>query len=465
MRNAWQGRRVLVMGLGLHGGGLAAVRHLVSLGAEVTVTDMKTAEQLAPSLEQLKGLRVRYVLGEHRTQDFEAADVVLKNPGVRRTNPYLAKAKALTSDIALFLEACPSPILAVTGTKGKSTTVSALHHLLLGPKPGARLGGNITISPLTFLPELKASDPVVLELSSWQLGDLPEALPFAPQVSGITCMLWDHMNSYASFEDYVHDKERIFRTQGPNQWTVVNADDAYAERFGRATLARVLGLSLAAPDAALRSKLPRAEGWLWADAQGALYEREGRVQRLWSGPLAQPGRPFTQNLLFAAAQALAFGLTPELVAERALSFAGVEHRLELFHRSGGVEFINDTAATIPEAAVEALRSFQGRRVHLITGGTDKNIRLEAWRELGWVPHHVILLPGDATEKLKPLYRDLGWTWEGPVTSMAEAVGLALAATQAGDVVLLSPGAASFGLFQHEFDRGRQFKDEVRRQAP
>ena len=167
------GMKVLVMGLGLNGGGMESARYLAGHGAEVTVTDLRDEKILAPSIEKLKDLSIRYVLGRHEMEDFRNADMVVKNPAVKPDSPYLKASRRIETDISLFLAASPARLSAVTGSKGKSSVSSALYYVLnesrkAGELPGkARLGGNITISPLGFLDELEEGDDVVLELSSW----------------------------------------------------------------------------------------------------------------------------------------------------------------------------------------------------------------------------------------------------------------------------------------------------------
>jgi len=168
----FKGLRVLIMGLGLHGGGIASARFFSQIGAIVTVTDLRDATSLESALQQLKGLPIRYVLGRHEVRDFESADIVIKNPGVRNDSPYLAYATHIETDISIFLRYSESAVIAVTGSKGKSTVATAIWHVLSRNMPKALLGGNITVSPLDFLQETSEEVPVVLELSSWQLGDL-----------------------------------------------------------------------------------------------------------------------------------------------------------------------------------------------------------------------------------------------------------------------------------------------------
>lgn len=205
-----KGLSVTVMGLGLNGGGLASARFFAEHGAkEVIVTDMKIEADLAPSVTELRRYpNIRFALGGHWVEDFNRVDVVIKNPGVKlEGNPYLAAARCIETDLSIFLRLSLSKILAVTGSKGKSSTVSALYYGLRQCGIQAFLGGNITVSPLTFLTETRADTPVVLELSSWQLGDLVQCPQLKPKIALITSIMPDHQNWYGSMERYVADKK------------------------------------------------------------------------------------------------------------------------------------------------------------------------------------------------------------------------------------------------------------------
>lgn len=231
------------MGLGIAGGGLGAARFLHARGARVTVTDLKTADELRPAVDALPA-EVRLALGGHRMSDFTGADLVVKNPGVPPDSPFLAAAAAagadLQTDQSLFLARCPAPVLAVTGSKGKSTTAAALAAVLRADHPGVRLGGNIGGSPLEFLEALTADTPVVLELSSWQLGDLRGRGLLAPAVAVVTNLLRDHQNRYASMEEYLQDKRVIAAGQPPDATLVLNADDPWHRRFAADAAARIV---------------------------------------------------------------------------------------------------------------------------------------------------------------------------------------------------------------------------------
>jgi UDP-N-acetylmuramoylalanine--D-glutamate ligase len=504
-KQGFAGVKALVMGLGLHGGGLESARYLASHGADLTVTDLRDEKLLSPSIEKLKasGIFPRYVLGHHNIEDFEQADLVIKNPGVQPDSPYLRAAldrgsgdrgsARVETDISLFLAASPARLTAVTGSKGKSGTASAIHWVLAqarlrGLLPGkAYLGGNITFSPLAFLDDLTPEDDVVLELSSWQLGDLAgkfrrdyllangrpglglaaenagtgtggkawaEAL-LKPRAAVITSIMPDHQDRYGSMEAYVADKRIICQGQDSGDVTVV-PDDAWGQSF--------LGVSRGRPLVYAEKVLPGsiAGGWVEASTgKGLTRLPSGEVVELVPEKLLTPGAHQKKNLLAAALALLDLGLSPEFIRESLALFPGIEHRLECFHESNGIRFYNDTAATIPEAAAAAVEAFD-RPVVLVAGGTDKNLDFMCLITAAAKAKALVLLAGTGSDKLRVLLDQADVPYRGPWDTVDAAVKSALEAATTGDVVILSPGCASFGMFTNEFDRGRQWKEAVQR---
>ncbi len=453
------GARVLIMGLGAHGGGAASARYCAEAGAGVTVTDLRPEEELANGIAALSGLPIRYVLGRHEESDFRDADIVVKNPAVRRSIPLLRLAKRIETDISLFLADYAGPVLAVTGTKGKSTSASALHHILLEDFPGARLGGNITVSPLTFAADLTGSEPVVLELSSFQLGDLlltpagrERRLPgFA--VSAVTNLMRDHQDYYGSMQRYAADKAVIFRDQEPGSWCLLSDEDEWTRSFAPPRPDRVIRF----PHSRTRTDRNEAafdagEGILVLPSESvrtALVPRHTRLR----------GEHMRTNLLFAGVAAYVFGVSPEVVRRRTADFAGVPHRLERVATIDGVTYVNDSAATIAEATAAALSSMT-QPTHLIAGGSDKGVPIDAFTDIASAARSIHLLAGTATDRIVNLLEEHGLEYAGPYTSLQSALDAAAGDAKAGETVLLSPGCASFGMFQNEFDRGDQFRSLV-----
>jgi len=453
---------VTVMGLGLNGGGLAATKFLCAHGARVTVTDLRDESTLAPSLAEIANLPVRLVLGKHDDNDFSSADMVIKNPAVRPGNKYVAMSKKIETDLSLFFQFNSNPVIGITGSKGKSTTSSALHDGLLENWPGARLGGNITVSPLSFLHELNPGDPVVLELSSFQLGDL--ALSYSYRQSGklssfplrlaiMTSLFPDHQDYYGSMPAYLTDKQFLFAGQGPQHDAILRTDDVYASSIEPGHARRWYvetrpsqGLIDGKQGAYLNA---RGEGILSAERESMILPEK----------LAILGEHHRGNLLQAALALSILGVDHATIARRLSAFKGIEHRLEPCGELPGINFVNDSAATIPQAALEAVKSIKGR-VHLITGGTDKALEFETYLAIAKQAGSLHLLSGTASDKIIPLLQEAGCAYHGPFNSIEAALSSAVAQAHPSDTVLLSPGCASFGLFLNEFDRGRKFKAAV-----
>ncbi|MEM5946973.1 UDP-N-acetylmuramoyl-L-alanine--D-glutamate ligase [Spirochaetia bacterium 38H-sp] len=445
-----RGKKVLIMGLGLHGGGVAAARFCVEAGAHVSITDLRDEKTLQPSLDKLKGLsNIEFILGTHREEDFKKADIVIKNPGVPKSSPFLKLAKCVETDISLFLRFSSSPVLAVTGSKGKSTTVSALHHILSASFPDARLGGNITHSPLNFLKDLKGWEPVVLELSSWQLGDLQGKGLLNPRISLLTNIYPDHQNSYLSMQEYVEDKLNICLEQSEDNIFLYPAEDPWGPWCAKRTRARTIAFYM-------DSEPEKNKDGLFFKKSSAILRYEGKERELFSGELKIPGKHNRINIACAAAMAYLYGIDRKTIEERAKDFSGIPHRLEYIGNINGVRCYNDSAATIPDAVVAAVSSFS-ETVHLITGGTDKNLDLSPYIRLKDRGNNIYLISGSATNRLVPILIKQGIQFKGPFMSLEDAIEAAISQAKIGDVLLFSPGAASFEMFKHEFDRGDTFR--------
>ena len=466
------------MGLGLHGGGLSSAKFLLERGAEITVTDLRDENTLKPSINELDTFAktpVRYVLGRHEIEDFKNADIVIKNPGVRPDSPFLQVSKNAETDISLFLSESPARLFAVTGTKGKSGTASALHWILNKERKKGRafLGGNITVSPLTFLDGLTKDDDVVLELSSFQLGDLKNKLAkdgsplLKPAAAILTTIMADHLDRYTSMEEYVNDKRVIYQGQDANCITVAE-DDPWGNSFLTETKGQPI---IRSRKQGLHSPLQNG-GWITKDGTGLTRLSDGKVIELVPQSLLTPGYHQKLNLLSAALAAYALGTEAQTIRKALIVYPGIEHRLEFFHEAGGVRFYNDSAATIPEAAaacIEALLQTQGDPqgdplggLILVTGGTDKNLDFSPLVSAAKNVKKIILLAGTGSEKLKQLLNDKNIAYCGPFDNLDNAVHCALENAFKGDKIALSPGCASFGMFLNEFDRGKKWKEAVLR---
>ncbi|MFT4037834.1 MAG: UDP-N-acetylmuramoyl-L-alanine--D-glutamate ligase [Thermomicrobiales bacterium] len=459
MSDGLRGRRVTVMGLGTRQGGLGIARYLAAQGATVTVTDLRSEEALAETVAALAGLPIRFVLGRHEERDFtpEGADLIVRNPAVPRRAPLLQLARRhgvpIEMEMSLFFRACPAPIVGVTGTKGKTTVSTLAGVLLREANPAARVAGNMGVTALGQLDDLTPDAPIVLELSSWQLEALIEH-QLAPHIAVLTLVAEDHLNTYDGFEDYAATKRGIGLHQTPDDVLVVNRDDPESWRAAGETRAAIAPFGLSDP----------GEDGAW-QAGDALVWRWRGLEARWPQPTqpALAGPHGRRNALAAIAAAMLAGADREAVARGLAGFAGVRDRMEQIGIVNGVTYLNDTTATAPVAAAAALAALAERpgRVLLLAGGADKKLDpaplADAAASAGAVP---FVFEGTATPALTAALRARGVEPRGQFASMTDAVAAATEAALPGDIVLLSPGCASFGLFRDEFDRGEQFRQAV-----
>lgn len=446
-----RGKRVLIMGLGLQGSGMASARYAAQQGAIVRVTDMKSPQVLAPSVRALSGLPIEFVLGEHRDEDFLWADIVIRNPGVPRTSRYLQLAQAhgaqIEMEIALFFQACRGRIIGVTGTRGKTTTTSLLYEILRANGSPTLLGGNVAgVETLSLLPQITPETLVVLELSSWQLEGLaPHTM--SPPVAVMTNVYPDHLNTYSGMEEYAEAKANIFRHQSANDIAIFNYDNPWTRRFGEEA---------------------RGETWFTSIALNGSFRRgsshiEPFVFR--DTPLA--GKHNLENILLATTTARRLGVADDCIAATVRRFSAVAHRLQIVDVLHGVSFVNDSSSTTPVAGQVGIEAFTSPLV-LVAGGNTKHLPLEQWpATIVKRCRDVILLAGSGTDELLPALeeearqRGIASPVRGVFDDFTNAMHAALTFTRPGDVLLFSPGFTSFGMFLNEFDRGDQFVAYVR----
>ena len=451
------------MGLGLFkdGSGVSAVRFLLSQGAKITVTDLKTKEQLKDQIKRLGKLaaKITWILGEHREADFRSAEMIIKNPGVPKNSKYLKIARdnhvPVETDISLFFQLCDRKrIIGITGTRGKSTSSTLIYELLKTKSNIAVLGGNITKSPLAQMAQVRRGGPVVLELSSWMLESLAE-LKKSPHLSLFTNIYPDHLNTYDSLADYIEAKKNIFAWQNLQDYVVLNRDNAYTRAMGRKVSAQRHWFSL---------KEFKEENGCFVRKGKIVCRLNGVEQNICSaGDLALPGKHNLANVLGAVCVAMIYGVKPAVIKSVVKKFKGIPNRLELLRTLGGIKYFNDTTSTMPEATIAALQALgQNRNIVLIAGGSDKGLDFKVLaREIKKFCKAVVLLKGTGTDRMNYELRIMNYGGDVTIAnSMPDAVGVAKASAKRGDIILLSPACASFGMFINEFDRGEQFRKIV-----
>ncbi len=429
-KELFKGKRVTLLGLGLLGRGVGDAAFLAECGADLIVSDKKSAEELAPSVEKLKKYpNIVFHLGEQPIEDFQHGDLVIKAAGIPKDSPHVAAARAAgipvvmsTALFAAHARKIGATLIGVTGTRGKSTVTHMIYYALTEKSQSTtHLGGNIRgLSTLAMLPSIKEGDVVVLELDSWQLQGFGD-LGLSPDIAVFTNLMPDHMNYYGgSMEKYFADKAQIFRFQKPGERLVVGASVAPL-------------VAAAQPEAQMIVPEPLPEDW----------------------KLSIPGAHNRENAALAGAALEPF-LTEQEIREALASFEAVEGRLQFVREIDGVKIFNDNNATTPEATIAALRAL-GEDIVLIAGGSDKDLDLSVLvQEIDERCKSVLLLAGAGTDKLAPLIDD-ALIYQ----SLPEALDAAMAEAEPGDTVLFSPGFASFGMFKNEYERNDQFLSLVR----
>jgi UDP-N-acetylmuramoylalanine--D-glutamate ligase len=452
------GKRITIMGLGFFGGTIGLARYLVSQGARVTVTDVKSAHDLQDSVAALEGLPVQFVLGGHERADFTDVDMVFASPAVREDSPYLVAARScgvpIDTEMNLFMRLCRGTIIGVTGSNGKTTTTSLIGAILRMAHPGTQVGGNIGRSLLPEVASIEPGDPVVLELSSFQLEDLA-AVRRSPHIALFLNLSPNHLDRHGSIEQYLAAKMQIFAYQGSEDIALLNADDPRL-------LSRVGGLR---SQCRFFSCERVVDDGAYLDGDRLLVAHSGtRSEVCRRQDITLLGRHNVANVLAAVAAADAWGVPPAAMRAAIRAFTGVEHRLERVRERAGVSFYNDSIATSPTATLAALAAIP-QPIWLIAGGYDKGISFQALGEAIVQRVKGVCLIGATAQQI-------AWAIEAarrpgrelPVISfchdLPDAVRRAADAANPGDVVLLSPACASYDQFRNFVERGRLFKQLV-----
>ncbi len=464
------------MGLGTLGGGAASAKWFVAQGARVTVTDLRTEKQLAPSMKELGGAAktMVFVLGQHREEDFKNNDVIVVNPAVPRESGYLGvakkKRKIIVNDAHIFFNLVRTPIVAVTGTRGKTTTTNWVAHFLKSKYPGVTVGGNSSKNALLSFVGRNKKTPAVVELSSWQL-ELLDKASRGPDVAVITNIYSDHLNRYRNIRDYASAKANIFSKQTPSQKLILNFDNPWTKFFlSKKPKAKVFFFSL--------KPLPKGKEGMFI-SKNLVILRRGKQERMVLGEkelgvLQTRGEHNVQNFLAAALGSVLVGVSIDAIQKRIKTLPDIQYREEVVLKRKNLLIINDSAGTSPDAVIAAIRRFKNQgNLILITGGTDKNLDFRPLaKEIRETlkPEQVLFLNGSATKKLIKELRALRYfskTGSRVFEELPEILkGIKNKELGIRDVkrmipnsrllILFSPGAASFEKFKNEFDRGEKF---------
>jgi UDP-N-acetylmuramoylalanine--D-glutamate ligase len=438
-----KGKKVLVIGLARTGRECA--RFLVEQGASVNVSDLRPEAELKDEVKSLAGLPIRYFFGAEQRRWLEAMDCVIPSPGVAAENPLLSEAAAsgipVLSEIELAYRFFRAPLVAVTGTNGKSTTTTLIGEMVKAGGQKVFVGGNLGTP---FIGAVSGEwDWGVLEISSFQLEWVER---FRPRIAVLLNVTEDHLDRYTTFDDYRRAKERIFEAQSEGEFAVLNREDPRVWALKANMKARVVSFGFAE---VTEGAYANANMIVWRD--GANEERF---------PLADvkiQGVHNVENMMAAVAAAKLAGIARQPIQQTLENFPGLEHRLEFVREKDGVRYYNDSKGTNVGAVVKSLAGFSAP-VILIAGGVDKGGDYGPLEEGIRRKVRRLVLFGAAKNVIA---RALGHLTETVIVeNLAAAVGEAAAAARAGDVVLLSPACSSFDQFRNYAERGRSFKNLV-----
>lgn len=438
IKQKYKNKKVLVVGLGLLGGGEGVAKFFAELGSKVTVTDKKTDIELSESLEKLKGLPIKYRLGEHRLEDFLNADVIFKGPSVPWTMPELQQAQQQGVSVEMELPFVASyhldKTIGVTGTRGKSTTTHLIYQILKSNNYSILLGGSLAhTTTINLLKNLKKDDWILMELPSWPLSGFHQK-KLSPHISVFTNFYPDHLNYYKSLTEYFYDKKAIYLYQNESDYLIANS-----------TLTDTISIDN------IRSITIYFNPTMFP----------GKLNNL-------KGEHNLENAAAALQVAKVFDIDEKKAVKIINEFKGVPYRQEQIAEKNKIIFINDTTSTTPIATIRAIQSYTKDRIVLILGGNSKNLPVEDLiAELEFV-EKIILLPGSFTNEILPILKDKYINKIiGPFDSLEEIVkraydeALKLDNERSKIAILFSPGATSFATFKNEFDRGDKFNEAVR----
>jgi UDP-N-acetylmuramoylalanine--D-glutamate ligase len=440
------GKRVLVVGLGKSG--VASALFLKAHGARVTVSDTKSGDELRNEIPILLDNGITVETGGHGERTFRGQDLIVVSPGVPVDAPPLVQARALgesvIGEIELAAQFLPGPIVAITGSNGKTTTTTLAGEIMTAGGLPALVGGNIGTPAISLAERAKPETVIVLEVSSFQLETIQT---FRPKVAVVLNVTPDHLDRHRTLEAYVDAKGRIFENQQGSDFAVLNADDPTCLEMAARTRAQVFWFS--------RQKEVQQGAWV---RDGNIVFRDGSGQRevMQVSEMPLKGAHNLENVLAAVCAGALMGCAADKIRQAVRDFKAVEHRLEFVATIRGVDYYNDSKATNVDATIKALESFPVN-IHLILGGKDKGSDYTLLNDLLRQRVKRVYTIGAAAAKIESQIKNVEVVH---ADTLENAIRKASSAAQSGDVVLLAPACASFDQFKSYEHRGRVFKEIV-----
>jgi len=444
-------KRVLVVGLGKSG--VASALFMKKHGAKVTVSDTKSGDELRNEIPVLLDNGITVETGGHGDRTFRGQDLIVVSPGVPVDAPPLVQARALgetvIGEVELAAQFLPGPVVAITGSNGKTTTTTLAGEIMTASGFPTLVGGNIGTPAISLAERAQSETVIVLEISSFQLETIQT---FRPKVAVVLNVTPDHLDRHRTFEVYVDAKARIFENQQSTDFAVLNADDPTCASMASRTHSQLFWFS--------RHKEVQQGAWV---RDGNIVFRNGRDQTeiLQVSDIPLKGAHNLENVLAAVCTGALMGCAPEKIRQAVRNFKAVEHRLEFVATINGVDYYNDSKATNVDATIKALESFPAN-IHLILGGKDKGSDYTVLNDLLRQRVKRVYTIGAAATKIES--QIVSSKSGGPEVIHAEtlenAIRKAYATAKQGDVVLLAPACASFDQFKNYEQRGKVFKEIV-----
>ena len=446
------GDAILIIGAARSG--VASAEYLLSIGNQIVISDMNT--KLAEDVEtQLGHASVSYVWGKQPDVAALQPELIVMSPGVPLSIPPVVKARELgipvISEPELAFRYSDVPFVAITGTNGKTTTTTLTAFLL--EKEGRKVvaGGNIGLPLISQCPKMSANDIVVAEMSSFQLESVGS---FCPKVAVVMNLTPDHLDRHKTMEAYAAAKANIFKNQGPEEYLLLNKDDAIVAAMAAGAKSHVYYFS----------QQEILDEGIWLEDGNLVYRLDKNAAPQVLIPAAEIGIVGShnwQNAMAASLAALLMGQQPEIIAERLRAFKGVAHRMEPVATIDGVLYVNDSKGTNPDSTEKALGSYGERPIVLIAGGRNKGSDMAVLVPLMRAHCRGVVLVGEATGDFIDAFERTGYTAYVCADSFEDAVAKAREMAQSGDVVLLSPACASWDMFDNFEQRGDLFKELVK----
>ena len=455
----FKGKKVLIVGCGTSG--VASAKFLVKQGARVMITDTKQRTELAEPLKELGELKVDFEFGGHTERSFMGAELVIVSPGVNTQNhSFIAMAKAkgtpITSEIELAVGELEQPLIAITGTNGKSTVTLLTGEMFKADQKQCFIGGNFGIPLVDYINQGQPGQVAVCELSSYQL-ELTEKM--VPAVAIFTNIDQDHLDRYGSMENYIAAKKKLLKVCDRNSWVILNYDDPILKGFAQDNHGKLIWFTMKNPLEVGGDFAEKFFGAYYDAVKNVIVTKVTGKEEIYTlDQFKIFGDHNKQNLMASICAARVMGVSQQGIQTCINTFKGLPHRLEYVRKKDGVYFFNDSKATNIQSVQASLQAFKRSPVILIAGGKDKNMEFTPLGPLVQKKVKLLILVGEAKEKINRALGDFAETYL--VGTFEEAVLMSFQKSRNGDIILLSPGCSSQDMFRDFEERGDYFKKLV-----